>query len=216
MTTLLAVAHAGVVHMAADSLTNVYERPVVGVRKILRIPVADQTHTNGEVLIGVSGDGALAALLRFHLKLDSAPAGTALADLDGPDGPDAWAATVAQAITVIAQEHGVLEDGRLDGHLVLGYAGRVWTVVHCQAIPHGDGVAAIGSGEGPAIGAVDALLSTGMDPARAVPMAVRIGIERDKHSAGPVDYQRLDPPTTPLPTTLPEDAQPEDGKGGQP
>jgi ATP-dependent protease HslVU (ClpYQ) peptidase subunit len=80
--------------------------------------------------------------------------------------------------------------------MLLGCNGRLWSLTHMHAIPHLDGVAAIGSGEGPAIGAVDALLPfTGppwqMLPAEVVFRAVRIGITRDRYSADPILVELL-------------------------
>lgn len=116
---------------------------------------------------------------------------------DVPDSdPRSWAAAIARAITELAVEQGFTENGRMDGNLLLGWNGRLWTITHGQAIFHVDGVAALGSGEGPAIGAMDALLDCDCDrPADVVVTAVRIAIERDKHSAGHVQLEVLPPAT---------------------
>lgn len=125
----------------------------------------------------VVADGSLPAVLERHLTVDDTPAA------DAPH--DQWAEAIAEAITDIAMERHVTENGRLDGSLILGCHGRLWTIAHCQAIPHLDGVAAIGSGEGPAIGAVDAALELGHTDLEAIiTLAVAIGCARDKHSAG--------------------------------
>ena len=167
--------------MAADSMTNVYDRPIIGgCRKILRIAAGP-----GEVLVGFCGDVGIPGLMASGLNVDEVPAG-------GED-PQPWADAVACAATGLAVAAGCVEDGRLAGSLLLGWDGRLWTLVHCGAVPHADGVAAVGSGEGPAIGALDAFLETGMAPGDAVRAAVLIGIRRDRHSAGPVQVEVLEP-----------------------
>lgn len=176
MTVVAAYAVDGAVHMAADSMNNVYDRPVPGgAVKIVRCDVGSEP-----MLIGVCGDGCLASLaLR---RLDVPP-------VNGDE--DDWAFEVATALTTLAVEHGVTNDGRIDGTLLLGWRGRVWTLTHHQAIPHPDGIAAVGSGEGPAIGVLDALTECGVDPRSAVETAVAVAIRRDRYCGGPIQYERL-------------------------
>lgn len=172
MTTVVACTRDGQVFMAADSLTNVYERPIYdGARKVRRIPVGD-----GELLLAVSGAGGIADAAQADLRPEP----------PRDDDLQAWAGYVAHLVTDIGQERGFVDDGHLDASLLLGYAGRLWTIAHGVAIPHPDGIAALGSGEGPAIGALDVLLDQGEAPAAAVLAAVHIGCGRDKHSAPPV------------------------------
>lgn len=185
MTTVAALAVGGSVYMAADSVTNVYDRPIVGaVQKIRRVPIG-QDGVRGECLIAVCGDGGLADMVSDLLTIDSWPG-------VGED-PQRWAASVSRACTELAVQYGFVEQGRLDGTLLLGWNGTLWTMPHGQAIRHPDGVAALGSGEGPAIGALDALRHTA-GPAEAVTRAVHIAIERDKHSMAPVQSETLGPP----------------------
>lgn len=181
MTTVVAAAVDGTVHMAADTMTNVYDRPVPdGARKILRLPAGD-----GEVLIGVTGSGGLIGVVETLLKIDGEP---------GPDeDPQRWAFTVARAVTELATDAGLLEDGTLDGSLLLGWNGHLWTLVHAMAVPHRDGRAALGSGEGPAIGALDALLDRDVPPETAVVDAVHIGCKRDRYSGLPIQVELLSP-----------------------
>lgn len=180
MTTVVALARHGQVWMAADSLTNVYERPVRdGARKIRRVPVGDD---GGVCLLAVSGAGGLADLMGFRLRLAAAPESAGLGR---------WAADAAWAVTELAQAVVLVSESRVDGSLLLGYGGRLWTLSESHAIPAPDGIAALGSGEGPAIGALDALLAHGVGPARAVLGAVRIAIDRDRNSAGPVYVEHL-------------------------
>lgn len=180
MTTVVAVAQDGIVVMGADRATNVYDRPVIGVTKIRRI-----TPRHGDrFLIGYAGDGALPAVLERHLTVDDTP------DIDAPHDP--WASAIAEAISDIAMDRHITENGRLDGSLILACHGRLWTVSHMQAIRHLDGVAAIGSGEGPAIGAVDAALELGHTDIEAiVTLAVAIGCTRDRYSAGAPQVETL-------------------------
>lgn len=181
MTTVAALATGGAVYMAADSMTNVYDRPVPSVTKVRRLPIGG----GGECLIAVCGDGGLADMVTDLLSIDDAPA-------SGAD-PQPWAAAVSRACTALAVEQGFTDGGRMDGTLLLGWNGRLWSMPHGQAIAHPDGVAALGSGEGPAIGAIDALMACDCDrePADVVVTAVRIAIERDKHSGGPVHLEVL-------------------------
>lgn len=105
-------------------------------------------------------------------------------DFTDEQNRNGWAGAAAQAITELYAEHLLLEGGRMDANLLLAAGGHLWTVTHMQAIPHLDGLGAIGSGEGPALGALHAYLDTGMDPVEAVTAACRIGIELDRYSGG--------------------------------
>jgi ATP-dependent protease HslVU (ClpYQ) peptidase subunit len=196
LTTIVGYARNGAVYMAADTMTNVYERPIVGgARKLHRVKAG----LDDEVLLGICGAGGLAGELPQHLKIDAVPGLKIDAVPDGADDPDvqAWAHTVARAITEIAVEAGLVDDGKLDGHLLLGWGGRLWTLTHTMAIPHPDGVAAIGSGEGPAIGALDALVELAAngtipwDPLRFTITAAAVGIARDRYSGAPIDVEFL-------------------------
>lgn len=183
MTTVVAVARDGQVHMAADSVTNVYDVPVLeGGRKIVRRPAGGRR----EVLLGVTGDAGMAALL------DQADLSYLEPPVHGDDVlADRAAFKVAQQVTGFATAHGLVEDGRMSGNVLLGWAGRVWTLGHHFAIRHIDGVAALGSGHGFAFGAVDALLGAGIAAADAVVKACQVAIDRDRYSGGPVQYERL-------------------------
>ncbi|MER7331687.1 MULTISPECIES: hypothetical protein [unclassified Micromonospora] len=186
MTTIVACGDGSTVWMAADSATNVYERPIIGgVRKLLRL----RAGAGYQVLLGVAGAGGLPGCLAANLKIDAVP-------LPGED-VHAWAHAIACAITEIADDAGLMEDGALDGSVLLGWGGRLWTVSQSCACAHPDGRAAIGSGEGPAIGALDVLLDQGTEPAVAVTRAAQVGITRDRYSGGPVQVERLAGPDEP-------------------
>jgi ATP-dependent protease HslVU (ClpYQ) peptidase subunit len=187
VTTVLGIARQGMVVMAADSVTNVYDRPIRnGAKKIRRLHIG----AIGTALLGIAGDGALGALAQAYLKVDGEP-------MEGQES-QGWADALADALTQIAVEHGVVENGRLDGNCILGWNGRLWTICHSQAIPHEDGVAAVGTGEGPAIGALDVLLSQYVDGppevlVDAAKIAAEIGINRSVGSATPIQLELLAP-----------------------
>jgi ATP-dependent protease HslVU (ClpYQ) peptidase subunit len=182
MTTVLAVARDGVVYMAADSTTVIYDRPLAGAaRKITRLAAGDS-----EVLVGLCGDMGLDGIVKYQMQVAQPPQ-------PGED-PGRWAYSFAAGITELAVGAGLVEDGRLDGNLILGWGGHVWTISHANCAAHPDGIAAIGSGQGVAIGAVDALLSHNVDPDVAVWAALRIAIRRDIASDGPIQTEMLPAP----------------------
>lgn len=181
MTTVAALARDGHVWMAADSLINVYDRPIPdGARKIRRLKAGD-----GEVLIGGAGESGILAIAGNLLAVGAEP--------DDDQDPQVWAERVAVQVTRLAVEHSLLDEGRMAACLILGWRGRLWTISHATAIPHADGIAALGSGEGVAIGAIDALLDAGLEipPPEVVVRAVTLAIARDKHSAGPIHVEHL-------------------------
>lgn len=179
MTTVVAAAVAGTVYMAADSCANVYERPVIGgIRKLLRLPAGDE-----QVLLGVCGSGGLPGCIAANLKIDAVPK-------PGED-PDAWAHGIACAISQIAVDAGLLDEGKIDGGVLLGFGGRLWTLGHSTACAHPDGRAALGSGEGPAMGALDVLLDDGVSPLTAVRRAAEMGCRRDRYSEPPINVEVL-------------------------
>lgn len=184
MTTIVGAARGGVVFMAADSVTNVYARPIVaGARKIVRVRTMW-----AEMLFGVAGDagvGQLLETLTFNEPTHNVPFPT-------PQQAESYATDVARVITRGAIQHNLTTDGgRLGSDVLFGWAGKLWTLSHMCSIPHPDGVGAIGTGEGPAIGALDALLAGGMEAPNAVVKACSIGIERDRYSEGPIQFEQL-------------------------
>lgn len=185
MTTVVAAARDGLVAMAADTMVNVYDRPVPGgVSKILRVPAG-----RGQVLLGCAGFAGIIGVLAAGLHIDGEP------EDDAAVHP--WAHAVAHAVTDLAVDAKLTDDsGRMDAHLILGWRGQLWTLGHMVAVPARDGVAAIGSGEGPAIGALDALLEVaGHEPlAQLVARAARIAAARDRYSGGPLDVHLLPGP----------------------
>lgn len=181
MTTILAVATEAGVLMAADSMTNVYDRPIPGaVKKIRRIKVG-----TGEALFAVCGVGGLAAAAD-HLDIDTEP------DLGDEDAVQSWANEIAASVQLWAAQVGLVNEGRMDGSILFAWRDRLWTISEVQAIPHPDRRAALGSGEGPALGAFDALVDVaGLKPHDAVYHAMRIAIDRDRNSGDPIQIELL-------------------------
>ncbi len=188
MTTVIGFARDGVVYMAADSQVSLCERPMPTVNKILRLPVGTR---GAELLLAVAGDGALASLARRFLKFEGEP------DLRDENDLVDFTDQLAICMGELAREHGALDEGRMAGMLLLGFAGRLWTVLHSNVVPHPDGLAAVGSGGDAALGAMDAMLAMGrveqVGPADCVVKAVLIAIGRDVNSSAPVHVEVLHP-----------------------
>lgn len=173
--------------MCADTKTNVYDRNMPGVaRKIARLRAHDET-----LLVGVSGNAGMVGRIRAGWDPDAVPA--------PPRGPvdvtQEWADEVAGMLTRPILDAAMVDsEGRMDGHLLLGAAGQVWTVFHHAAIWHPDGVAAVGSGEGLVIGAMDVLLGRpGWQPATALVEAVEVACRRDQWSGLPLQVEMIGP-----------------------
>lgn len=186
MTTVVGLAGLHGVWMAADTMTNVYDRPVGGAVKILRLPLSDKR----SVLIGVAGNAGMPGLVRRSWKPEfSLP--------DSAAGLQEWCDEIASWLTEPMLAAAMTVDGQLDGNLLFGVPGRptmmssLWTIGHHMAIRHEDGRGAIGSGEGPAMGALDALLSVGTEPREAVRQACEIAVSRDRWSGLPIQHESL-------------------------
>lgn len=188
MTTIVAAVDydTGRVHVAADSLTNVYERPIPGgVRKLARVRFGDGT---GEAVLGATGDTALNLILAHDLTIAAGPPGPTEAELER------WAHRVAAECTRLAVAAGVVEGGKMDGSALLCAAGTIWTIFHGGALRHPDGRAALGTGEGPAMGALDILLDQRFVSVEvAVQMACKAAIARDRRSGEPIDVATVEP-----------------------
>ncbi|SDT74293.1 hypothetical protein [Actinoplanes derwentensis] len=184
MTTVVGLAGPAGVWMAADSRTNVYDRPVGGAVKILRMPLdGDQV-----VLVGFSGNAGMPGLARRVWRED-------LRLPTRGDGLQQWCDEIASLFTEPMVAAGMSDAGLLDGNFLLGVPGAgdlpstLWTIGHHMAIRHHDDRGAVGSGEGPAIGALDALLALGTEPSAAVHQACMIAISRDRWSGRPVQQE---------------------------
>lgn len=177
MTTVVAYARGKHTLMAADSLTNVYDRPVPGASKIARFSTAGR---DGEYLLGFAGEGAGPNVIRQRHSVACLP------DFSDEHDRNTWADSIAMAVTEMYLEHSLVDGQRMDGSVLLAAGGYVWTLTHHQAIRHLDGMAAIGSGEGPALGALHALIDAGRAPAKAIRKAVEVGILLDRYSGGEI------------------------------
>jgi len=167
MTVVAAIARNGHVVMAADRQTSYQQQAVYGAKKIRRL-----TAGSGEVLIAASGNGALPNVVARHCKLDHAPdAGATLSELQE------WADVVAEAATeVLANaQPPLLEQGSIDGTLLLAARGHLFYLFTHQAAHAADGVAALGSGSEVALGAMHAALRHGDEPLDAVLLGVELG-----------------------------------------
>jgi ATP-dependent protease HslVU (ClpYQ) peptidase subunit len=181
VTTVLAYAVDGVVHMGADTRTNIGDRTLDGAaRKMLRLP-----HAGGELLVGISGNAGMPGRIRAAWPTDIAAA---------PDGElvQAWAEDVAAVLTQTMLDSAMTDgEGRMESEFLLGAAGRVWTVYHHAAIPHADGRAAVGTGGPLALAALDVLLGQGRDPEQSVRQALCAAIRLDMWSGFPFELELL-------------------------
>lgn len=193
MTTIVGYADGRGVWMSADTQTNVYDRPVSGARKILRLIVLDAGEEPAAVLLGIAGNAAMPALARKAWE------GVERNLPDSEAGLQDWCDYVASVLTERMVEAGLVdpEEGQLDGNFLLGVPARggrastLWTIAHHMAIRMPDGRGAVGSGEGPATGALDASLSAGLKPDMAVLEACGIAIKRDRYSGFPIRSESL-------------------------
>jgi ATP-dependent protease HslVU (ClpYQ) peptidase subunit len=189
LTTILAVADEGWLYMAGDTYTRMYDRSCVdGLTKVHRLTFTDAPGEH--VLMG--GAGYSSAGLAF----------ASLPELLGPvPAPDAdlrqWAGHVSRRVfRFLAKE--LLDDA--DGDVsrcayLIGYREKLFTIVHNGAIAHPDGVAALGSGEGVAIGAYLALKHAdwGTNSRARVEQAMRLACTVDGHSNLPFDLLSKSP-----------------------
>lgn len=141
------------------------------------------TPTGDRVLIAAAGDASLRPIATRGLVLDGAP------DPDNHTDADAWANTIAAAITDAAAEANpaILRQssennaGTLDGTLLLAWRHHLWWIfTHTAVRPHG-GVLAIGSGTDVALGSLHTAIAASMDPETAVDLAVRLAC---RHAEG--------------------------------
>lgn len=174
MTTVAALAYGGDVWMVGDTATTLRGNRLAGsLRKVLQFSVGDDT----SALLGVSGDGALAHLAQRVLADVAAP---------GRD-VDAWAHRIASVLTLVAVRNGLVDDGRIAGTMLLGYAGKLWALTHHQALPIPDGYTAVGSGGDIALGVLAAMAPQVNGPHIAVKVvrdAVLIAGRFDLHTDG--------------------------------
>jgi ATP-dependent protease HslVU (ClpYQ) peptidase subunit len=185
VTTVAAVAAAGSVWMCADSMTNVFDRRMPGAaRKIMRLEARSVP-----MLIGTSGNAGMTGRLRAAWNAEEAPL---LPNEASAEQLQDWADEVSTLLTQPILDAGMVDaDGRMDGHFLLGAAGNIWTIYHHAAIRHADGRAAVGTGEGLVLGALDVMLGAGEAPEVALQRAVEIACARDLWSGLPMQFEVL-------------------------
>lgn len=184
MTTVIGIARAQGVWMSADTGTNVFDRPIVGsAQKIRRLLDRDG---NPVALLGISGTAAAISVLR------SAFAAEPVEQLGGSD-PEEWSYAIASRMTKAMVEAGLTdhETGQMDGTMLLGTPGHMWTLEHHMAIRMPDGIGAVGSGEAVAIGALAVLLESDPPLSQAVARAAEVATERDQWSRPPLQHEYL-------------------------
>ena len=176
MTTVAALIRDGVVHMAADSQTNIYDRPVYGAQKIVRLTAGGES-----LLLGVAGDGAMSDLLTHDWTPPEVPA-----DDLGP-----WLHDVAFTITDLCMQRNVgIDDGRLTSSVLIGYRGQLWHLTHHQVIAPGMNCAAIGRGEEPAMATMLALQEhTALSPDTILTQAIGYAARLTNGTGGPIRYE---------------------------
>lgn len=184
MTTVVAVATSRGVYMAADTMTNVYDRPILGwARKIVRLRAGD----DATVLLGISGNAGMPGRMRSIWPDGVAPYP------DSVDDRQAWADDLASEMTRPLVEAGMVDEtGQLDGNLLLGIPGSLWTLAHHMAVLCPDGRGAVGTGEGPAMGALDAFIQSEVPEYRAVELAAAIACTRDRWSRLPLQLEQIE------------------------
>jgi hypothetical protein len=144
VTVVAAATDGRTVWMATDSQSSENGGRIWTVDKLRRIPVG----RHGTSVFAAAGDHRLVPLAR-HLAAPFEPDPHSDGDCDG------WAQAIAEAWTQLACEAAppvTDDDGLVSGYAILGYAGRIWTVMTNVADQVRDGYASIGSGGELALG----------------------------------------------------------------
>lgn len=182
MTVVAAIASAGRVVMAADTVTQYHGTLVQGARKIRRLRFEGAE----EILISGSGNGAIVQTIPQRLKTFTTPK-----PHDGDASWNEWAEIAACRVTdflvdTVPPLTTTSEGGGtvVDGSFLLGAAGRLWYLFTNQSVPVVDGIAALGSGSDLALGvlaAAPSLASMPHPPETLAVLAVRIACRFDPH-----------------------------------
>lgn len=172
MTVIAAVATLDRVVMACDTRYDYSGTGLYGASKIRSL-----TAPNGDtILLAASGNASLLPVVLRSMKPDGTP------DPSDTAGCDAWANAMAEAITgALADATPSLlttgdssDSASIDGTLVLAWRQHLWWVYsHAATRPH-PGVLAIGSGTDVALGSLHTSIPLGIDPEKAVDLAVRL------------------------------------------
>lgn len=144
MTVIVAALHETGAFVACDSLTTSGKHGAIH-RRDCKFDVVT-VGRRGRVIVGSAGRASLQPLARSM----SAPFEP---DDGNPDDLDGWAQKVAEAITANAADANptLLDDGELDGEILLVHPRRIWAVSADLAIDVGDWYA-IGAGDAVALG----------------------------------------------------------------
>lgn len=183
MTTVVGLARPEGVWMSADTGTNVFDRPVVGLQKIW--PLCS-SKGNTVALLGISGPAAACNVLPAVFAED-------LVEPLGNTDPDRWAYGIAAQLTRAMVDAGlIVPSGQMEGAMLLGVPGHLWTIDHHLAMRSPDGRGSVGSGEAVAMGALDALMKhVKKPPATLVHLAAAIAVDRDRWSQLPLQHVSL-------------------------
>lgn len=171
MTVIAAIATPTHVVMGSDIMAD-YGGAVIlkASSKVFALKASD-----GErVLIGAAGNIGLGPLVRQGVVIESTP------DPSDVDATDEWASTIATAISGVCADATppmtVTTDGAasgLDGMLLMAWRQHLWYVTTHAAFRAESGVAAVGSGDEAARGAMHAALDYGASAEDAVNSGIR-------------------------------------------
>ena len=167
MTVIAAVAREGRVVMAADDVMYAGGRVYPSPPKIRRVRCSG---SSVDVLLAAAG---AAELLTWWVKHHQVKApGRDLQDWAQGLAEDITKAAAAMTPSCVVGGSSPDDRGALDGMLLLGHAGRLWTLDANMAVHVPDGVLAIGSGGELAHGVLLGALCYGAAPRDAVERAV--------------------------------------------
>lgn len=187
MTVIAALADGGNVYMASDRITNTEDGSVFDFGES---KVASRVYDNRRILVGNSGLHRVTQELMYEW----------LPPDDKHLAPESAIRYVVRSIerhfrrdeSLWSVVHDREDDDLLDARILVGLAGRIWTVG--ADFSHGEpmcGYAAIGSGKGQAEGAMHALLSLRAEiqpqPAEIVMSAVQSAITHLAGLGPPID-----------------------------
>lgn len=145
MTVLVGLARNGRVTIGADTANTIANSHVYGTRK------AGKLRANGALrdqsLVAVTGNGAL---LPLAMSLDTTDYVGGDADFGQYVAEKLTAAAFRAEPRLIIQYPDKGE--QIDGNVMLGYRGRLWTLLTNQAHEHTDGIATLGVGRELALG----------------------------------------------------------------
>lgn len=151
MTVLVGLARNGRVTIGADTANTIANSHVFGTRKVAKVYTG---HENDYCLVAVSGNGAL---LPLATGLDigwSRTSNRTQANNDADFGQHV--ATLLTQAAFHAEPRLIIQYAdkgeQIDGNVMLGYRGRLWTLLTNQAHEHTDGIATLGVGRELALG----------------------------------------------------------------